>query len=324
MTDFLAKMKEFILNNWTLKVLALILAAITYQSIKDAISFEVPFEIPVVVEVEKGVAILDQNPREVEITFQGSREDLRQLSHGQIKVVMTPKTTSSGSEVITISPHDVQGASGVRVVNIRPKEVSLTFDLESEKKVSVTKPKVRGKPLIGKVEIDYEPKTVTIRGPRRRLDEKNFLDTEPVDVDGRVQSFTKRVKILPPADAMVTRIEPAEVEVKVSIVTDTVSRDWTNITVTAMTRPGTGNDITIEPPTVDVQLHGREDLIKGIQDEAMTAFVECTQLQPGSTEDLKVNVYIPFGLDLSATVSPETVRVTMSDAAPEKKGKEDE
>jgi len=129
MTDFLAKLKEIILNNWTLKVLALILALITYQSIKDAISFEVPFEIPVEVEVEEGIAILDQNPREVEVIFQGSREDLRQLSHGQIKIVLNPKPNSSGSDILTISPHDVRGASGVRAVSIRPKEVSLTFEI---------------------------------------------------------------------------------------------------------------------------------------------------------------------------------------------------
>lgn len=317
MTDLIAKLKEIILNNWTLKVLALILAIITYQSIKDAISFEVPFEIPVEVEVEEGIAILDQNPREVEVIFQGSRADLRQLSHGQMKVLLNPKPGPAGSGLLSISPHDVRGASGVRVVSIRPKEVSLTFDRESEKKVSVTKPKIKGTPIIGKVELDYEPKTVTIKGPQRRLDEKNFLDTEPVDVDGRVQSFTKRVKILPPADAMVTRIEPAEVEVKVSIVTDTVSRHWTNVTVTAMTRPGSGNEISIEPSAVDVQLHGREDLLAGIQDKALTAFVDCMALQPGTSADLKVNVYIPSGLDLSATVSPETVRATIKNGTPE-------
>lgn len=313
MYNFAAPIKTVLLNNWALKVLALILALITYQSIKDAISFEVPFEVPVEVRVEEGIAILDQNPRSVEVTLQGSREDLRQLSQGQMKVILKPKATNpSGSEVIIIRPGDIDGASGARVVNIRPKDVTLTFDRESEKKVSITKPKVRGAPLIGKVELDYEPKTATIKGPRRRIDENSFLETEPVDVDGRVQSFTKRVKILAPADAMVTKIVPNEVEVKVSIVTDTVSKEWTNVQVTAMTPPAMGCGITIEPATVNIQLHGRKDLIEKVEGQALTAFVDCMTLTPGSSKERPVHVYMPFGPDLTATVSPETVNVTVS------------
>lgn len=313
MGKFAETLKEAILNNWALKVLALILAIISYQSIKDTISFEVPLEIPVEVIVEKGIAILDQNPRSVEVTFQGSREDLRQLSHGQIKAVLNPKATNpAGSELVTIKGKDIVGASGVRVINIRPKEVLLTFDREAEKKAAVAKPKVKGVPLAGKVELDYEPKVVTIRGPKRRLDEKSILDTEPVDVDGRVQSFVKKVRILPPADAMVSKIDPAEVEVKVNIVTDTVSLSWTNIPVTAMTMPGAECVVTVEPSFVNIQLHGRKDLISGIKDDALTAFVDCMNMAPGSSKELPVNVYLPFGPDLTAIVDPEKVKVSIS------------
>ncbi len=310
-------LKNFALRNWGLKTLSLVLALITYQSIKDAISFEVPFEIPVEVKVEEGIAILDQNPREVEVTFQGSQADLGQLSHSQVKIVLTPKATDpAGSEIITMSPGHVEGAPGVRVVKINPKDVHLTFDRESEKRVSIAPPKIKGAPLIGKVEIDYEPKTATIKGPKRRIDERGFLDTEPVDVDGRVQSFTKRVKILAPADAMVTTIDPSEVEVKVSIVTDTVSHSWTNVPVTSMTQPGLGCAITIEPSVVSVSLHGRKDLISKIKDKPVNAFVDCNGIAPGSSAELPVNVYTPFGTDLTTTVAPETVKVSVS-ARPE-------
>jgi len=318
MAKFLTVLKSIFAENWPLKALALILALITYQSIKDAISFEFSYEVPVEVKVEQGIAILDQNPKEVEVTFQGSQSDLSQLSHSQMKVVLTPKATDpAGSELITISKKNVQGAAGVRVVKIKPDNVTLTFDRESEKKVSIAKPKIKGRPLIGKIEIDYAPKTATIRGPKRRLDERSILDTEPVDVDGRVQSFTKRVKILTPAEAMVTTIDPSEVEVKVSIVTDTVSHSWTNVPVTAMMPPGLGCSISVDPPAVNVTLHGRKDLLEDIQDKTVTTFVDCMEMKPGSTQELPVNVYMPFGTDLTASVEPETVKVTVS-ALPEK------
>ena len=135
MAKALATIKTLLVNNWALKVLALILALITYQSIKDAISFEVPFEIPVEVDVEKGIAILDQNPRTVEVTFQGSRADLRQLSHGQMKVVLNPKATDpAGSELITITP-------GKRSVKTVGKILRLAIDtLQQLKQVFVVLP----------------------------------------------------------------------------------------------------------------------------------------------------------------------------------------
>jgi len=321
MAKLIQVLKEMVTENWALKTLALVLALITYQSIKDAISFEFAVEVPVEVKVEQGIAILDQNPRAVEVTFQGSREDLGQLSHSQMKIVLTPKATNpAGSELISISPKSVEGASGVRVVKINPKEVQLTFDRESEKKVSIAKPGIKGSPLIGKVEIDYNPKQATIKGPKRRLDERSILDTEPVDVDGRVQSFTKRVRILAPADAMVTTIEPSEVEVKVSIVTDTVSHSWTNVPVTSMTPPSLGCSITIDPAVVNVTMHGREDLLTDIKGRTVKAFVDCMDVKPGSSKELPVNVYMPFGTDLTATVEPETVKVTVSEP-PEKGSK---
>lgn len=307
-------LKEMVTNNWALKALALVLALITYQSIRDTISFKMLFDVPVEVTVEKGVAILDQNPRTVEVTFQGSQADLGQLSHSQMKIVLTPKATNpSGSELIDIPQNSVQGASGVSVAKINPSRVQLTFDRESEKKVSIAKPGIKGKPLIGKVEIEYNPKQATIKGPNRRLDERSILDTEPVNVDGRVQSFTTRAKIIAPADAMVTTIEPSEVEVKVSIVTDTVSHSWTNVPVTSMTQPALGCSISIDPPFVNVTMHGREDLLAGIKDKTIKAFVDCMEAAPGTSMELPVNVYMPFGTDLTASVSPETVTVKVSE-----------
>jgi YbbR domain-containing protein len=303
---------EMVTNNWALKALALFLALITYQGIRDTISFKMVFDVPVEVKVEKGIAILDQNPRTVEVTFQGSQADLGQLSHGQMKIILTPKATNpSGSELITIEPDNVHGASGVSVEKISPKEVQLTFDRESEKKVAIAKPDIKGQPLIGKVEIDYTPNQATIKGPKRRLDERSILDTEPVDVDGRVQSFTKRVKIIAPADAMVTTIDPSEVEVKVSIVTDTVTHSWTNVTVKSMTQPELGCTISIDPPAVTVTMHGREDLLAGIRDKPVKAFVDCMEVTPGTSKELPVNVFMPAGTDLTAAIAPETVMVTV-------------
>lgn len=308
------KLKELILNNWEIKLLALFMGTLTFYAARNVTSFEVFYHIPVEVKVEKGIAILEQDPRDVEVTFRGSQDDLRQLGSASLRAVVEPKASDpTGSEKVEIDGSNIRGARGIRVVDIRPREVSLTFDRESEKKVSVAAPTLIGKPLIGKVQIDYEPKTATLRGPIRRLEEKTVLDTQPIDVNDRVQSFSTKAKILPPGDLPGVTIEPAEVEAKITIVTESVSREWTNVLVSAMYRPGFPAKITFEPDRVNVLLNGREDLIRRIADNAVVAFVDCSNLKENSSNVMPVSVHFPQAAGLNATITPEKVKVTVSE-----------
>ncbi len=315
MSEDKKKIRDILLSNWQIKILALLMGVLTFRAVRDATNFEVVYHIPVEVKVEKGIAILEQDPRTVEVTFRGSQDDLRLIGSANMRAVIEPKASDPrGSEKVEIEPGDIKGARGTRIVSFRPKEVTLTFDRESEKKISVATPTLIGKPLIGKAQVTYEPKTVVIRGPMRRLADRNVLDTGPIDINERVQSFSTKVKILPPGDLPGVIIEPAEVEAKVAIVTESATREWTNIQVTAMYRPGTPSKITFEPDKVNVLLNGREDLIHKIADNAVVTFVDCSTLKENSSTVMPVSVYLPSGAGLNATITPDTVKVTVYEA----------
>ena len=297
-------------TNWELKLLALLLGAMSFYAIRGTTSFEVPYNVPLEVKVEKGIAILDQDPLTVDVTFRGSQQDLSDLDQRRIRAVVTPRETdAAGSVTVPVTPGDVTGAAGVRVVKVRPNAVSLTFDRETEKKVAVRKPEILGRPLIGKAEAEYEPRFVTIRGPRRRLKDKESVSTEPVDVDGRVESFSKKVRVLPPGDAGVSQIEPAEVTVKVSIVTESVSREFEDVPVLAVIKPGRASDVYCEPAAVVVSLRGRAELLENLQPDSVTAFVDCTDLTVAATYELPVQVHLPPQVDVNAETVPKTVTV---------------
>lgn len=299
------RIKTFIRNNWQLKLLATGLAALVVYEIRDATSFEVPYDIPIEVKAGEGIAILDQ-PKTVRVVFRGSQDDLRRLNQNEMAAVVKPRATDpTGSEKIMIRSSDIQGAPGVRKVQIEPHVVTITFDREIEKNVAVSKPQVLGTPLIGKVELDYQPRSVKIRGSYLRLMNKEEIGTEPVDVDGRVESFTKRVKIL---DKWVTRVEPAEVTVNVNIVTELITREWTNVTVRGILAPGSAGEIRFDPPAVRVGLKGRAKEIDKVASNAVMAFVDCTGIGPGVVTNLPVSVHIPVGADVDASVEPAAVR----------------
>jgi len=305
--------KEFLVNNWGLKLLAVIMGSLAFYAIREATSFEIPYEVPVEVKAEKGIAILDQDPRVVEVTFRGAQEDIRKIMHQKLKITVQPRTGSpEGSERLTLRPGQVENVpAGVRAVSIRPKEVMLRFDSETEKKVSVARPKTLGAPLVGRVEVDYEPRMVMLRGPRQRLADKTVLDTEPVDVDGRVESFTRRVRVIPPRDAPGLKIEPNEVEVRISIVTESATRVWSNVLVKALSPPGQGWVPRCQPERVEVQVHGRKELIQRVEEHVISTFVDSSKLALQVPQMLPVHVFLPPGMDLNATVIPDQVRVVL-------------
>ena len=312
-TRFLGGIKQLFVQNWGLKLLAILLGLLTYYLIRGATSFEVPYNLPVVVNVGAGIAVLDQTPRTVDVTFRGAQESLRRLDQKQMRVVIRPTADSpAGSETVTISPRNIEGAREVRAVSIRPSRVTVSFDREIQKQVSVIKPKAVGRPLLGKVEVAYEPRAVTLRGPKRRLADVTSVSTEPVDVEGRMESFEKPVRVLSPGSSWVSEIDPPEVLVKVSIVMDTVDRLFTNVTVWAVTEPAAEVDVRFEPATVNVVLHGREEQIGGLAPDTVQAFVNCVGLGKSATYELPVQVHLPPETDVSTTVEPKTVQVFLT------------
>ena len=316
MGEFKTWLRNLVVRNWHMKVLSLVLAALTYYAIRNATSLELPYDLPVRVEVEKGIAVLDQDPRAVEVTFRGSQEDLLRLEPAKLRVAIKMQAELvTGPETVAISPDDVKGASGVRVVKLKPDSVSVTFDRETQKQLQVAKPQIIGKPLMGHVELDYEPKTVSVRGSKLRLQDKQLLETEPVDVDGRVESFSKELRVLPPKDMGDAKIEPPVVLAKLNIVTESETREWTNVIVRAIMKPGEIRDVFIEPQTVTVTVQGRSELLAELSVDMVDAFVDCAGLDPSGTYELPVCIYLPKRLDVISSVSPGTVKVVVREAS---------
>jgi YbbR domain-containing protein len=308
--DSLGWLKKLFVRDWSLKILAVLLGTLSFYTIRGAISFEVPYHIPVEIKVGPGVAILDQSVKSVDATFRGAQEDLRLLNQREIKAVVQPvAVAASGSETLAIRPEDVQGAGRVRVVSLRPNEITLTFDHEAQKEVSVLKPKLIGRPLVGQAKVEYDPRTVILRGPKRRLDTISSVSAEPLDVDGRVESFTKALRVLPPGDVWISQIEPAEITATVNIAAETTSRQFTNLAVMAMIKAGISRDIVIEPAAVTVTLHGRPEALDNVAPAALRVFVTCAGLSAGVNYELPVEVHMATDLETGVTIEPKSVRV---------------
>ena len=304
-------LKELFFQNWSLKVISILLAALTFYAIRKETSIEVRYNVPVEVKVEKGVAVLDQNPRNVSVVFRGSQDSLMRLDQKYMKAVVRPRLAESGKpEHLDVSPNDVSGASGVRIMEISPDTVTVTFDREHTKLLPVIPPKTIGHPLLGSAEVEVEPRFVTIRGPNLRLRDTVSVMTEPVNVDGKVGSFTEQVLVLSPGDTWVSQIEPTHVTAHVTIVNEAAVRKVEKVRILAITNPDSGVQLAFDPPYVNVSLHGREEELAGMPDSSVQVFVNCVGLDPAASYELPVQAHLPPDVSASITLEPQSVRAT--------------
>lgn len=314
----LSRIRTALAENWGMKLLALGLALFTYHAIREATGYEVLYDLRIEVENQPGIAILEQSPRTAEVTFRGSQDELRNLDPKMLKIVVRPTANNpSGTERVTLGMRNVVGAGGVNVVRVRPAAVLLTFDREDSRQVPVAQPETSGTPLLGRIQLEYEPRLVTVRGPKRMLDTVRILQAEPIDVDGRGTSFTRLARIQASASAPSLVFDPEEITVKVSIITDTITREWTNIVVAALLDPGSRGSAQVVPPTVSVSVHGHSDVLKNVTDNDIRVFADCRGLQTNGVYARTLAIFIPNQPNLTTSANPELVHVRFHTPAPD-------
>ena len=207
------------------KLIALLVAAVVLQIIRTNISERETFRVRVVPVQPQDArfTVVKVEPGEVRVTLRGSLEQLRALREEAlvVKVPTRANPAGEGFEEVPLRRSQVEGMGSARVDALEQTQVRLEYEVEGTLRLSVARPVLLGTPLVGTAEVLWMETNVVVRGPMTQLrtlyDNAVPLATERIDVDGRVQSFTRRVRILPPADLGNVTVTPTENEVRVGI-----------------------------------------------------------------------------------------------------------
>ena len=306
-------MKSFLLNNAGLKMVSILLAIVSWYAIRETISFEVSIsDIPLQIRTGEGWAVFRQSENTITATFRGSQEDIRLMDHKQIKAVVDLRTNAvAGAIDVAITPQAIRGLRGVRAVQVHPDRVRISLDHESEKLIAV-KGRTTGKPLAGEVEeLICNPAVVRLRGPAQQLQQTEWIYTEPVDVEGRIESFSKRCRVLPPSNTWSPIIEPPDVQVEVVIEEKTDSLEWSDLPVAVIGNPGAAVKVEITPARVNVVITGTPEALEILKTAAPKAFVECIDLDSSLTYDLPIHVYLPPGHNVTVAADPPYAHIVL-------------
>lgn len=304
-------MREILLNNIRLKILALVLAIASWYAIHETINYEVIISnIPVEIKIIDGWAVLRQSADSARITFRGSQENIRLIDNKQVKVLVDLRTNSvAGSFDVRLQLDSIKGARGVRATRIEPETIQISTDRESEKTVPV-KIRTTGKPFGGEIEkTTCEPALVLLRGPAQQLVQTEWVYTEPLDVEGRIESFIKRCRVLPPSNTWTPIIEPSEVNVNVQITVKNDTLELFNIPVEVIVRPSSAFKVEVTPDLVNLIITGKAENLEEWKKNAPKVFIDCVDLDPSLTYDLPVLVFLPAGKNVTATVDPPFAHV---------------
>lgn len=300
-------------ENLTIKILAFSLATVTIYSIQRITNQTDEFEVPIQIEVGPGMTVSEQDARYAYVTCRGSLDDLRRLDQSQLRLVVRPRidVPTGRPEVVPIGLRNVQGVPrSITVTKVRPNILSVILDREIEKQITVARPELIGRPALGRAEVEFNPKIVTVRGPQQLLADLKIIQTPAIDVENASVSFSRELPILADEEAGVWDVIPRTISARVSIVTEAINREWADLPLMLLRATHANLTFTTDPPTVSVSLLGSPQIINEIETSDIRVFIDCSKITEPGTHELPATVFVDRGTDIRSAVTPPMIQVT--------------
>jgi len=320
LSRYLTFLQILFLNNGYWKLLALVIAVLVYFSIRSDISHMKVVSVPVEVVNESDTgdaAVWSVEPRSVQVKIRGSYNDINAIADLNLNCVIRARHKSSSileTVRVKVRSGNIQGVRNARVVKIEPSVVEVKFDIPTSITLAVAPPVVEGNAR-GTVKLSYDVTNAVVTGSQRllsNLDVKNTLiQCLPIDVSGRLESFTARLRLVPPGDASNVKVVPPDMVVNVRIVSENASIKIEHVPVVITQPESSANRWRTDPGFVDIEVSGRSDLLKGVQSGDIMASVNGNiPVVTGLTNEVPVVVHIRQGLAVDSVKSlPDKVKL---------------
>lgn len=296
-----AKLWQLIVRNWPIKLAAGLLSLMLYVAVQAQQPVTQYFSMKLDIDVPPGRTLL-QKPPTVLVTVSGKGADLLRLRTFPSTIAKrVPDTLSAASWQIRLENSDVPMPKGVEVavLDIRPREVTVSLDTVTRKEVRVV-PLVSVVPESGYVVrggISISPSIARLVGPERNLAAIESVLTIPTEITNVTGVFERALAIDTSALGIV-RIAPKQVMLT-GEVEALARRTFAGITVES----GAGQlvGVTLEPPRVSVTVQGPGERVDRLTRDS----VRVVAVLAADGEHARLRVLAPAGID--ARAAPDSV-----------------
>jgi YbbR domain-containing protein len=296
------EIRGWFVKNWPIKLTALVLAAILWgaTAAQEPATQLVDVELDVV--PPEGRALVAQLP-EVKALYAGRTRELIKL-YRQPPLVhkVIPDTLTGASYTLELSLADLSVMEGadVRAQAIEPRIFTVVLDDVFQRSVPVV-PQVTVVPDSGYEQFGdarAEPGSVIVRGPEEVVRAVVGVNTEPLEVSGVSEPFTRTLS-LDTAALGVLSVSHTEVEISVEVAS-VADRVIMGVPVTIQA-PG-GGAWDSDPPAVMVTVRGRAERLAELTRDSLQVVADITGSQTDTT--IALQVIPPEGL--TAWVTPDS------------------
>lgn len=289
---WLLQLQGIFTRNLRLKTVALMLTFAVYFWVGRDRETQIIVGFPLSLQVPESRVVTDVRPDvdRVKIRLRGRSSTLNRLNQSNLRPVTVEVDPDAGNnQEISLTPAMVSTPPGTDVVSLDPSYLEVDLERRITRDVTIapqTSGQLRNPYELGELTVD--PDTVTVSGPRSALDTLESVPTEPIDLDGRTETFQTDVR-LRPTDRSVTNRGPSTVTVRVPIQAETKRRQFTDLPVEIVntTRPA-----ELSQTTVDVTVEGPRELVDELDASSLHGSIDLGDGgdQPPGTYEKKVAI----------------------------------
>jgi YbbR domain-containing protein len=209
--------QRYVLHNFWLKVLSLLLAALLWWQISpDQQPAEVAISAPIVFQhVPAHLEISNESIPDAQIRVRGPEQIIRRLQANEIHAEIDLADVKPGERTYDLTSQQVRHPRDVTVVQVVPSQLQLIFDTRATREVEIH-PRVTGDFTDTEYKAEADPSHITITGPRNHVAKIDAATTDLIDAKGtRGRAvFTTNVYV---ADPLVQVVQTTSIRVTVIV-----------------------------------------------------------------------------------------------------------
>jgi YbbR domain-containing protein len=210
--------RRHVRHNLGLKIVSLLLAAALWLAVSSEPTSEVALDATIVFRnMPDNLEIGSENVPSTQIRVRGPERTVRRLQSNDVHVEINLAEMKPGERTFDLTADQVHVPYRVRIVQIIPSQIHLTFDREAVREIPI-RPRVVGNfPSGYRIgEVLASPPTIRIAGPQKQVHAVEDAITDPVDVSGITarHSFSTHAYV---SDPLIQVVNPQPVQVTVTM-----------------------------------------------------------------------------------------------------------
>jgi hypothetical protein len=219
--------RRVLAKEWFPVLISLLLAIVLWFNVGGEETVDTNVMIPVeVINLPRELVISNQFKKEIEVTVNGPRSLILEISNRKITRQIDLSTATPGTTVITNDTESIALPGGITILRVQPSSIILSLDKLVQKQFPVN-PVTAGEPAPGYIlkSLRMDPEFIAVTGPETVLAQHDVFRTKVININGLRASVQQQIPLdLEPA--IVDLIGQTTITADISIGLEVVEKEF--------------------------------------------------------------------------------------------------